>query len=126
MPAAKSILIVDDDRDLVEAIRTALAREGFATLVGQNGFDAQKLIAEQKPDLVILDLAMPRMGGYPVLEHFHGQPDAPPFIALNSSEGSRHKAYAEFYGVVDYLRKPFVLERLLDAVRARLPDANAT
>ena len=125
MPATKTILIVDDDRDLAEAIRAAMQRQGFAALVGQDGFEAKQLIAERKPDLVILDLAMPKMGGYPVLEHFHGQSDTPPFIALNSSEGSRHRAYAEFYGVADYLRKPFVLERLLDTVRRLLPDAQA-
>ena len=65
---------------------------------------------------MILDMMMPRMGGYPVLEHFRGKTDAPPIIMITANEGSRHKAYAEYLGVVDYIRKPFAMERLLEAV----------
>ena len=61
-------------------------------------------------------MMMPRMGGYPVLEHFRGKTDAPPIIMITANEGSRHKAYAEYLGVVDYIRKPFAMERLLEAV----------
>ena len=74
------------------------------------------MIYNQRPDLVILDMMMPRMGGYPVLEHFRGKTDAPPIIMITANEGSRHKAYAEYLGVVDYIRKPFAMERLLEAV----------
>jgi DNA-binding response OmpR family regulator len=61
-------------------------------------------------------MMMPRMGGYPVLEHFRGKPDVPPIIMITANEGSRHKAYAEYLGVVDYIRKPFAMERLMEAV----------
>jgi DNA-binding response OmpR family regulator len=61
-------------------------------------------------------MMMHRMGGYPVLEHFRDKADAPPFIMITANEGSRHKAYAEYLGVVDYIRKPFAAERLLEAV----------
>ena len=125
MAGTKTILIVDDDRDLAESIRAALQRQGYQTVVGHTGFEALQLIGDRRPDLVILDLAMPRMGGYPVLEHYRDNPDAPPFIALNSSDGSRHKAYAELLGAIDYLRKPFVLERLLESVQKVLPNAAA-
>jgi len=74
-------------------------------------------IYNQRPDLVILDMMMPRMGGYPVLEHFKGKPDAPPIIMITANEGSRHKAYAEYLGVIDYLRKPFATEKLMEAVQ---------
>jgi DNA-binding response OmpR family regulator len=60
------------------------------------------------------------MGGYPVLEHFRGKTDAPPIIMITANEGSRHKAYAEYLGVVDYIRKPFAMERLLEAVQRGL------
>ena len=60
------------------------------------------------------------MGGYPVLEHFRGKADAPPIIMITANEGSRHKAYAEYLGVVDYIRKPFAMERLLEAVNKGL------
>jgi DNA-binding response OmpR family regulator len=65
-------------------------------------------------------MMMPRMGGYPVLEHFRGKTDAPPIIMITANEGSRHKAYAEYLGVVDYIRKPFAMERLLEAVERGL------
>jgi DNA-binding response OmpR family regulator len=61
------------------------------------------------------------MGGYPVLEHFRDKTDVPPIIMITANEGSRHKAYAEQLGVVDYIRKPFAMERLLEAVQKALP-----
>jgi DNA-binding response OmpR family regulator len=84
------------------------------------------MIYNQKPNLVILDMMMPRMGGYPVLEHFRGK-DAPPIIMITANEGSRHKAYAEYLGVVDYIRKPFAMEKLLESVNKALeaPPAKA-
>ena len=84
------------------------------------------MVYQQRPDLVILDMMMPRKGGYPVLEHFRGQTDAPPIIMITANEGSRHKAYAEYLGVVDYIRKPFAMERLIEAVERGLnPDPAA-
>ena len=65
-------------------------------------------------------MMMPRMGGYPVLEHFKDKADAPPIIMITANEGSRHKAYAEYLGVVDYIRKPFAMERLLETVNKAL------
>lgn len=63
---------------------------------------------------------MPRMGGFPVLEHFRNKVDAPPIIMITANEGSRHKAYAEWLGVVSYVRKPFAMEELLEKVVAGL------
>jgi DNA-binding response OmpR family regulator len=114
--AAKTVLIVDDDYELVEGLRMVLERQGFRVLRASNGHEGKAAIYNQRPDLVILDMMMPRMGGYPVLEHFKGKPDAPPIIMITANEGSRHKAYAEYLGVVDYIRKPFAMERLLETV----------
>jgi DNA-binding response OmpR family regulator len=86
----------------------------------RDGQQGKQAIYNQRPDLVILDMMMPRMGGYPVLEHFKGKPDAPPIIMITANEGSRHKAYAEYLGVIDYIRKPFAMERLLEAVHQGL------
>jgi DNA-binding response OmpR family regulator len=116
MPAPKTVLIVDDDYELVEGLRLVLERQGFRVLRASNGHEGKAAIYNQRPDLVILDMMMPRMGGYPVLEHFKGKPDAPPIIMITANEGSRHKAYAEYLGVVDYIRKPFAMERLLETV----------
>jgi len=124
MAATKTVLIVDDDQELVEGLRMVLERQGFRVLRASNGHEGKAAIYNQRPDLVILDMMMPRMGGYPVLEHFRDKPDAPPIIMITANEGSRHKAYAEYLGVVDYIRKPFAMERLLETVHKVLaPEA---
>jgi DNA-binding response OmpR family regulator len=115
MADSKVILIVDDDRELVDGLRLILERQGYKVIQAHDGHQGKQMIYNHKPDLVILDMMMPRMGGYPVLEHFRGK-DAPPIIMITANEGSRHKAYAEYLGVVDYIRKPFATERLVEAV----------
>jgi DNA-binding response OmpR family regulator len=115
-PGQKTILVVDDDRELSDGLRAVLERQGYRVLQAGNGIQARDAVYRQRPDLVILDMMMPRMGGFPVLEHFRGKPDAPPIIMITANEGSRHKAYAEWLGVVDYIRKPFAMEELLESV----------
>jgi DNA-binding response OmpR family regulator len=125
MPEQKTILIVDDDLELSDGLRVVLEKQGFRVIQARDGQQGKQAVYNHHPDLVILDMMMPRMGGYPVLEHFKGKTDAPPIIMITANEGSRHKAYAEYLGVVDYIRKPFAMERLLEAVHKGLsgPDA---
>jgi DNA-binding response OmpR family regulator len=125
MAGPKTILVVDDDRELVDGLRTMLERQGFRVLQAHDGHQAKQQIYNQRPDLVVLDMMMPRMGGYPVLEHFKGKTDAPPIIMITANEGSRHKAYAEYLGVIAYIRKPFALEKLLEAVNKALTPPEA-
>jgi DNA-binding response OmpR family regulator len=120
MADAKTILVVDDDTELSDGLRAVLERQGHRVLQARDGQQGKNLIYQHHPDLVILDMMMPRMGGYPVLEHFRGKTDAPPIIMITANEGSRHKAYAEYLGVIDYIRKPFAMERLLEAVERGL------
>jgi DNA-binding response OmpR family regulator len=121
----KTVLIVDDDHELVEGLRSFLERHGFRVMQAHDGHAGKQMIYNHQPDLVILDMMMSRMGGFPVLEHFRGRADAPPIIMITANEGSRHKAYAEYLGVIDYIRKPFAMERLMEAVnRALNPDTN--
>ena len=120
MADAKTILIVDDDVELSDGLRIMLERQGYRVLQARNGQEGKTLIYQHRPDLVILDMMMPKMGGYPVLEHFRDKPDAPPIIMITANEGSRHKAYAEYLGVVEYIRKPFAMEKLMEAVHKGL------
>ncbi|MFM8273021.1 MAG: response regulator transcription factor [Gemmata sp.] len=120
MAEQKLILIVDDDRELVDAVRTMLERQGYKVIQAHDGHQGKQAIYNQRPDLVILDMMMPRMGGYPLLEHFKDKGDAPPIIMVTANEGSRHKVYAEYLGVIDYIRKPFAMERLLETVNKAL------
>jgi DNA-binding response OmpR family regulator len=116
----KTILIVDDDQELSDGLRIVLEKQGYRVMQARDGQQGKALIHQHRPDLVILDMMMPRMGGYPVLEHFRGKTDAPPIIMITANEGSRHKAYAEYLGVIDYIRKPFAMERLLESVQKGL------
>lgn len=126
MPDQKTILIVDDDRELVDGLRAMLERQGYRVIQAHDGHQGKAAIYNQQPDLVILDMMMQRMGGYPVLEHFKGKSDAPPFIMITANEGSRHKAYAEYLGVVEYIRKPFATEKLLEAIQKAFRQAETT
>src|SRR5882724_3129133 len=120
MADKKVILIVDDDHELSDGLRIVLEKQGHQVLQARDGQQGKQLVYQHRPDLVILDMMMPRMGGYPVLEHFRDKADAPPIIMITANEGSRHKAYAEYLGVVDYIRKPFAMERLLESVERGL------
>src|SRR5438270_11634441 len=120
MADQKIILVVDDDMELSDGLRAVLEKQGFRVLQARDGQQGKQLVYQHHPDLVILDMMMPRMGGYPVLEHFRGKAEAPPIIMITANEGSRHKAYAEYLGVVDYIRKPFAMERLLESVNKAL------
>jgi DNA-binding response OmpR family regulator len=120
MAEQKTILVVDDDRELVDALRSMLERQGYRVIQAHDGHQAKQAVYNQRPDLMILDMMMPRMGGYPVLEHFKDKSDAPPIIMVTANEGSRHKVYAEYLGVIDYIRKPFAMERLLETVQKAL------
>ena len=100
-----------------DGLKLILEKNVYKVLQARDGVQGRQLIYNQRPDLVIIDMMMPKMGGYPVLEHFRGKDDVPPFIMMTANEGQRHKAYAEYLGVVDYLRKPFSMDDLLEAVK---------
>ena len=123
MAEQKLILIVDDDMELSDGIRAVLEHQGHKVVQARDGQQGKQSVYQHRPDLVILDMMMPRMGGYPVLEHFRGKTDVPPIIMITANEGSRHKAYAEYLGVIDYIRKPFAMDRLLEAVERGLNPA---
>lgn len=116
----KLILIADDDLALNDGVRTALEKRGFNVIQASDGIQAKELLREAQPDLMILDLMMPHMGGYPVLEYLQGKSQAPPVIMITAQEGARHKAQAETLGVIDYIRKPFALGRLVESVEKGL------
>jgi DNA-binding response OmpR family regulator len=113
----KTILIIDDDREIAGTLQMVLQNAGYQVSLASNGVEGQRLIDGLKPDLVITDMMMPKMGGFPVLEFIKQQEHRPAVIMVTANEGGRHKAYAEMLGVADYLRKPFPMEVLLESVR---------
>ena len=116
-PTDKTILIIDDDREIAAMLNGVLQNNGYRVFLAQNGAEGTRQIEALKPDLVITDMMMPRMGGFPDLEFLKTLEHPPAVIMITANEGGRHKAYAEMLGVADYLRKPFPMEVLLESVR---------
>lgn len=113
----KRILLVDDDREIVEAMRLALEAQGYAVFVARDGNQGLALAEREDPDLIILDMMMPKRSGFLVLERLRRTRPVPVrVIMITANEGSRHQAYAERLGVDDYIRKPFAMDRLLESV----------
>src|SRR4051812_44374872 len=116
-PAAKKVLLVDDDPEIIEALRFALEHRGYHVLVARDGNQGLAAAEKEDPDLVILDMMMPKRSGFLVLEKLRRTRPIPVrVIMITANEGSRHKAYAEMLGVDDYIRKPFPMDRLVDSV----------
>jgi DNA-binding response OmpR family regulator len=124
----KRILLVDDDREIVESMRIALEAAGYEILVARDGNQGLALADRESPDLMILDMMMPKRSGFLVLEKIRrsGTPLAKiRIIMITANEGDRHMRYArDKLGVDDYIRKPFAMDRLLDSVGRLLPREN--
>jgi DNA-binding response OmpR family regulator len=119
--AAKRILIVDDDYEIIESIRLALEARGHKILVARDGNQGLAMAEREDPDLLILDMMMPKRSGFLVLEKLRRTRPVPMrVIMITANEGSRHKAYAEMLGVDDYIRKPFAMDRLMESVEKLL------
>jgi DNA-binding response OmpR family regulator len=117
----KRILLVDDDREIVESMRIALESSGYEILVARDGNQGLAMAERDNPDLVILDMMMPKRSGFLVLEKLRRSRPVPlRIVMITANEGNRHKAYAEMLGVDDYIRKPFAMDRLLDSVERLL------
>lgn len=113
----RKILIVDDDKEIVDTVSYALEAAGYDVAIARDGNQGLALAEQENPDLMILDMMMPKRSGFLVLEKLRRVREQPlPVIMITGNEGSRHKAYAELLGVSDYLQKPFAMERLLGAV----------
>ncbi|MBI3839489.1 MAG: response regulator [Planctomycetia bacterium] len=117
----RRVLIVDDDHEIVESVRFALEANGFDVLIARDGNQGLSMAEREDPDLVILDMMMPKRSGFLVLEKLRRSRPVPlHVIMITANEGSRHKAYAEMLGVDDYIRKPFAMDRLMESVKRLL------
>ena len=122
--AAKRILLVDDDFEIIESLRMLLEAKGYTILVARDGNQGLAMAEREDPDLMILDMMMPKRSGFLVLEKLRRSRPVPlKIIMITANEGSRHKAYAEMLGVDDYIRKPFAMDRLLESVEKLIGKA---
>ena len=119
----KRILVVDDDRDILAAIDTALGDLGAEVLTAGDGNTAVQLAEDEEPDLVVLDMMLPKRSGFLVMEKIKRgkeKDDPPRVIMITGNMGTRHRLYAESLGVDRYMNKPFRIEKLIEAVVALL------
>jgi len=113
----KRVLLVDDDVEILESMRAVLESRGYEILVARDGNQGLLMAEKEEPDLVVLDMMMPKRSGFLVLEKLRRSRPLPVrVIMITANEGSRHKAYAEMLGVDDYIRKPFAMDRLLSSI----------
>ncbi len=127
-------LVVDDSITVRRVTQRLLERNGMRVLTARDGAEAIELLAEHIPDIILLDIEMPRMDGYEVAAHVRADPRLSelPIIMITSRVGEKHRARAIELGVDDYLGKPYQESQLIDAItplvarrRAALPAAGS-
>jgi DNA-binding response OmpR family regulator len=112
--AKKRVLVVDDDPELVESVRIALMSHGYEVLVATDGAEALARVERDRPDLLVLDLVMPRRSGLTVLDRMHRTAmRSTPIIMMTGTDEQRHKDAARLRGVNVFMCKPFLIEDLL-------------
>lgn len=118
----RKILVVDDDYEVRSAIDQALQAEGALTQVCGDGNSAVRICEVDPPDLVVLDMMLPKRSGFLVLEKIKRIDNPPSVVMVTANEGRRHKQYAEDLGVDGYILKPVRLERLIGMAQELLKD----
>ena len=116
--AAPSRMVVDDSITVRRVTQRLLERNGMRVLTARDGMDAVALLQDNVPDVILLDIEMPRMDGYEVAAHVRNDPRLKdvPIIMVTSRVGEKHRARAIELGVDDYLGKPYQEAQLLDAI----------
>ena len=110
------ILIVDDDEDILGGMELAIRAEGASTITATDGNEAVAAWRQHAPVIVVLDMMLPKMSGFLVLEELMAAEESPIVIMVTANEGKRHMAYAENLGVHAYLTKPIPLQQLIDTI----------
>lgn len=114
--AERSVLIVDDDEDILSSMEIAVRAEGARINTATDGNAAVRAVQGDPPDAVVLDMMLPKRSGFLVLEKIMELEDPPVVVMVTANQGKRHQAYAEAIGVHAYLNKPVPLERLIDTL----------
>jgi two-component system KDP operon response regulator KdpE len=118
------VLIVDDDPAIIKLVRANLKADGYETLAAMDGAEALEVIERELPDLVILDLMMPKVEGFEVLRRLREWSQVP-IIVLSARHGVEDKVKCLNSGADDYISKPFGVNELLSRVKAVLRRARA-
>ena len=117
------VMIIDDSKTIRRTAETLLAQAGCDVITAVDGFDALAKIADTNPDLIFVDIMMPRLDGYQTCSLIKNNADfaAKPVIMLSSKDGLFDKARGRIVGSDEYLTKPFSKEELFDAIERHRP-----
>ena len=120
MEEKKKILIVEDERAIVEILKFNLAREGYETLEALDGEAGLQLGLTGDPDLILLDVMLPKMNGFDICAKLRDAGSTIPIIMLTAREEETDKVFGLEAGADDYMTKPFSMRELLARVRANI------
>ena len=120
MEQKKTVLIVEDEKNIVDIIRFNLQRTGYDTLEAYDGEAGLAMAREKKPDLILLDVMMPKMMGFDVCRALREEGDNVPVIILTAREEEEDKILGLEIGADDYITKPFSMEELVMRIEAIL------
>jgi two-component system OmpR family response regulator len=119
MPEA-SLLVVEDDPNILELLSASLRFAGFEVRTAMNGSEALAVAADRRPDLVVLDVMLPDVDGFDVIKRLRAEGDRVPVVFLTARDGTEDKIRGLTLGGDDYVTKPFSLEELTARIRAVL------
>ncbi len=124
--AGLKVMVIDDSKTIRRSAETLLTKAGCQVITAENGFEALPLITEHHPDILFIDIMMPRLDGYQTCSLVKSNPNfsATPIVMLSSKDGIFDRAKGRVVGAQEYLTKPFTREDLLSAIRAHLPNKN--
>ena len=117
---SKRILIVEDEKNIIDIVSFNLSREGYDTIEALDGKTGLQLALEQDPDLILLDLMLPGMNGFDVCRSLREQGRTTPVIMLTAREEETDKVMGLELGADDYITKPFSMRELLARIRANI------
>lgn len=116
----KKILIVEDEKNIVDILSFNLGREGYDTLEAYDGEMGLKLALEENPDLILLDLMLPKMDGFDVCRAVREKNRSTPIIMLTAREEESDKVFGLELGADDYITKPFSMRELLARIKVNI------
>ncbi len=116
----RTVLIVDDEKAIVDILEYNLKKEGFDTLKAYDGAEGLRMIREENPDLVLLDVMLPEMDGFEVCKTVRGDGDNVPIIMITAREEETDKVFGLENGADDYITKPFSMRELLARVKVNM------
>ena len=118
----KTILIVDDEQPIIDILVYNLKKEGYRTIEANDGVTAVNMALEQKPDLILLDIMLPKLDGLSVCKRIKNSYNVP-ILMLTAKDGEIDKILGLELGADDYITKPFSVRELVARVKANLRKA---